>query len=71
MRFPVRMSGPYTVRGDIIARMVTDAIHTRRSIQRYTSQPVQPDLIDQLFDAATRAPSSYHSRPRRFLTVIG
>jgi F420 biosynthesis protein FbiB-like protein len=45
------------------------ALHTRRSIRRYTSQPVSSDLIDQLLKAATRAPSSHNSQPWRFAVV--
>jgi nitroreductase len=40
--------------------MITSAIHTRRSIRRYVNRPVQPDLIDQLLNAARRAPSSHN-----------
>ena len=45
------------------------ALHTRRSIRRYTNQPVPPDLIDRFFDAATRAPSAHNSQPWRFAVV--
>jgi F420 biosynthesis protein FbiB-like protein len=46
--------------------MMTDTLYTRRSIRRYTDQPVPPELIDQLLDAATRAPSLHNSQPWRF-----
>jgi nitroreductase len=49
--------------------MVTDAIHTRRSIGRYTDQPLPPDLIAQLLEAATRAPSLHNSQPWRFAAI--
>jgi coenzyme F420-0:L-glutamate ligase/coenzyme F420-1:gamma-L-glutamate ligase len=45
------------------------ALRTRRSIRRYLDQPVPPDLIDQLLDAATRAPSSHNSQPWRFAVI--
>ena len=45
------------------------ALHTRRSIRRYTDQPVPSDLIDQLLEAATRAPSSHNSQPWRFAVI--
>ena len=45
------------------------ALHTRRSIRRYIDQPVPPDLIDRLLDAATRAPSAHNSQPWRFAVV--
>jgi coenzyme F420-0:L-glutamate ligase / coenzyme F420-1:gamma-L-glutamate ligase len=57
------------MRGDIIAQMLTDTIYTRRSIRRYTSQPVSPELIDQLLEAATRAPSLHNSQPWRFAVI--
>ncbi len=63
------MPRPYTVRDDIIAQMITDAIHTRRSIRRYTDQPIPPNLIDQLVEAATRAPSSHNRQPWRFAVI--
>ena len=45
------------------------ALHTRRSIRRYTDQPVPSDLIDQLLEAATRAPSSHNRQPWRFAVI--
>jgi coenzyme F420-0:L-glutamate ligase / coenzyme F420-1:gamma-L-glutamate ligase len=45
------------------------ALCTRRSIRRYLDRPVPPDLIDQLLDAATRAPSSHNSQPWRFAVI--
>jgi F420 biosynthesis protein FbiB-like protein len=44
-------------------------IRSRRSIRRYLDRPVPPDLIDQLLEAATRAPSSHNSQPWRFAVV--
>jgi coenzyme F420-0:L-glutamate ligase / coenzyme F420-1:gamma-L-glutamate ligase len=55
--------------GDIITRMITDAIHTRRSIRRYTEQPVPPELIDRLLEAAIHAPSSHNRQPWRFVVI--
>ncbi len=49
--------------------MITDAIYTRRSIRRYTDQPVPSELIDRLLEAATRAPSSHNSQPWRFVVI--
>ena len=45
------------------------AILTRRSIRRYLDRPVPPELIDQLLEAATRAPSSHNSQPWRFAVI--
>ena len=49
--------------------MITDTLYTRRSIRRYTDRPVPPELIDQLLDAATRAPSLHNSQPWRFAVI--
>ncbi len=43
--------------------------HTRRSIRRYTDRSVSLELIDQLLEAATRAPSSHHRQPWRFAVI--
>jgi F420 biosynthesis protein FbiB-like protein len=50
-------------------QMIMDVIRTRRSIRRYTSQPVRVELIDRLLEAATRAPSSHNSQPWRFVVI--
>ena len=49
--------------------MIMDTLYTRRSIRRYTTQPVSPDLIEQLLDAAIRAPSAHNRQPWRFAVV--
>lgn len=46
-----------------------DLIRSRRSIRHYTDQPVSSHLIDQLLEAATRAPSSHNSQPWRFVVI--
>lgn len=46
-----------------------DTIHTRRSIRRYTTQPVPPELIDQILGAAIWAPSAHNRQPWRFAVV--
>ncbi len=45
------------------------AIHTRRSIRRYLDRPVPPTLLDQLLEAATRAPSAHNRQPWRFVVI--
>lgn len=45
------------------------ALRTRRSIRRYLDRPVPPEVIDQLLEAATRAPSSHNSQPWRFAVI--
>ncbi len=43
--------------------------HTRRSIRRYLDRPVPMELIDQLLEAATRAPSAHNLQPWRFAVI--
>lgn len=43
--------------------------HTRRSIRHYTDRSVSLELIDQLLEAATRAPSSHNRQPWRFAVI--
>ena len=42
---------------------------TRRSIRRYTSDPVPPDLIEQMLTAAIWAPSAHNRQPWRFAVM--
>jgi coenzyme F420-0:L-glutamate ligase/coenzyme F420-1:gamma-L-glutamate ligase len=46
-----------------------ELIRGRRSIRRYTHQPVDRRLIDSLLDAAAHAPSAHHRQPWRFAVV--
>jgi len=48
---------------------VFDAIRARRSIRRYTDQPVDRAMIDAILDAATHAPSAHNRQPWRFAVV--
>ncbi|MCU0513052.1 MAG: nitroreductase family protein [Anaerolineae bacterium] len=41
----------------------------RRSIRRYTPQPVAPALLHTLLDAAAQAPSAHNRQPWRFAVV--
>jgi F420 biosynthesis protein FbiB-like protein len=43
-----------------------ELIHSRRSIRRYTDQPVPPALVERLLTAATWAPSAHNRQPWRF-----
>jgi coenzyme F420-0:L-glutamate ligase/coenzyme F420-1:gamma-L-glutamate ligase len=49
--------------------MADSFTHPRRSIRRYLDRPVSQELIDQLLEAATRAPSSHNSQPWRFAVI--
>jgi F420 biosynthesis protein FbiB-like protein len=44
-------------------------IHRRRSIRRYTSQPIAPALLNELLEAACWAPSAHNRQPWRFCVV--
>jgi coenzyme F420-0:L-glutamate ligase/coenzyme F420-1:gamma-L-glutamate ligase len=44
-------------------------IHHRRSIRRYTNQPIEPALLTELLDAACWAPSAHNRQPWRFCVV--
>ncbi|MCS6871998.1 MAG: nitroreductase family protein [Anaerolineae bacterium] len=41
----------------------------RRSIRRYTEQPVSPDLVERLLEAAIWAPSAHNRQPWRFAVL--
>ncbi len=47
-----------------------NALHTRRSMRRYTDQPIASELIDHLLHAATEAPSAHNSQPWRFAVIV-
>ncbi|HID52669.1 MAG TPA: nitroreductase family protein [Anaerolineae bacterium] len=42
---------------------------TRRSIRRYTPDPVSQDLIEQMLTAAVWAPSAHNRQPWRFAVI--
>jgi F420 biosynthesis protein FbiB-like protein len=46
-----------------------DAIRSRRSIRRYTDQPVPGEVIERLLAAAIWAPSAHNRQPWRFAVV--
>ncbi len=43
--------------------------HGRRAIRRYTDQPVPPELLNQLLETATWAPSAHNRQPWRFAVL--
>jgi coenzyme F420-0:L-glutamate ligase/coenzyme F420-1:gamma-L-glutamate ligase len=47
-------------------RTLTEAIFTRRSIRRYTSQPVAREQLEAILEAAVYAPSAHNRQPWRF-----
>ncbi|MCE5194534.1 MAG: nitroreductase family protein [Nitrospiraceae bacterium] len=46
-----------------------DAILTRRSIRKYTAQPVPKELITELIRAAMSAPSAGNQQPWHFIVI--
>jgi coenzyme F420-0:L-glutamate ligase / coenzyme F420-1:gamma-L-glutamate ligase len=50
--------------------MAAQFTHPRRSIRRYTDRPVPSELIHQLLNAATHAPSSHNRQPWRFAVIF-
>jgi F420 biosynthesis protein FbiB-like protein len=53
-------------------KRLTDFIqlaHGRRAIRRYTDKPVPPELLNQLLEIATWAPSAHNRQPWRFAVL--
>jgi nitroreductase len=48
---------------------ILDAMLRRRSIREYTDQPVEPEKLDLLLQAAMAAPSAMNCRPWEFVVV--
>ena len=48
---------------------VIQTILSRRSIRKYTSQPVPQELIDELLKAAMSAPSAGNEQPWHFVVI--
>ncbi|HEX9114031.1 MAG TPA: nitroreductase family protein, partial [Nitrospirota bacterium] len=46
-----------------------EGIYTRRSIRRYTDQPVDRDQLIEIVKAGTWAPSGRNNQPWRFVIV--
>lgn len=46
-----------------------EAILTRRSIRRYTDEPVDEGIIEQLLEAAMAAPSAHNEQPWHFVVI--
>lgn len=49
--------------------LLLDAIRARRSIRRYTRQPVPQAVIEALLTAASWSPSAHNRQPWRFVAV--
>jgi nitroreductase len=46
-----------------------DAILSRRSIRRYTSQPISDEVVQELLAAAMAAPSAGNEQPWHFVVI--
>jgi nitroreductase len=46
-----------------------EAIRSRRAIRRFKKEPVPPELIEKMLEAARWAPSSVNSQPWEFIVV--
>jgi len=46
-----------------------EAIYTRRSVRKYTSQPVSEELVQELLEAAMHAPSAGNEQPWHFVVI--
>lgn len=48
---------------------VFDAIYSRRSVRKFTNDQVDPDMIDELLDAAIQAPCAMHEELCAFVVI--
>jgi nitroreductase len=51
--------------------MLIDLLRTRRSIRKFTDQPIEQEKLDLLMEAVLRAPSSKGRVPWEFIVVTG
>lgn len=50
--------------------VLLSALRSRRSIRRYTDQPISRDQLEGLLTAATWAPSAHNRQPWRFAAIL-
>lgn len=48
---------------------IFEALHTRRSIRKYTNQAIPDDLVDKILAAAMMAPSAGNQQPWQFIVI--
>jgi nitroreductase len=53
----------------VIELETLEAIKTRRSIRKFTNQPIQPETITVLLKAAMQAPSAMNEQPWQFIVI--
>lgn len=46
-----------------------EGLHTRRSIRKYTDQPITREQLHEILKAGTMAPSGLNNQPWRFVTI--
>ena len=46
-----------------------EAIKTRRSVRRYTSEPIPDEVLEELIDCARLAPSGHNEQPWTFVVI--
>ena len=46
-----------------------DCLKTRRSVRRFTEEPVAPEALDEILHAAMLAPSAKNQQPWHFVVV--
>lgn len=54
-----------------LSRKKTEAMYTRRSIRKYTKEPVPQYVLEQILDAARAAPSAKNRQPWKYLVYRG
>jgi F420 biosynthesis protein FbiB-like protein len=50
---------------------IMDSIRKRRSIRKYSSRQVSPEIIKDILEAAQWAPSAHNAQPWRFIVITG
>ena len=46
-----------------------EAIHSRRSIRKFTKQPIKREILEELLRAAMQAPSAVNEQPWQFIVI--
>jgi nitroreductase len=54
---------------DEIVNATLDSIFRRRSIRKYTNQPVKPEILELLLKAAMAAPTAMNCKPWEFVVI--
>lgn len=49
---------------------VKEALLKRRSVRKFTDEPVSNEMIDELLHAAMSGPSAYNKKPWEFYVVL-